>query len=36
MVSDAGMPLISNPGYRMVTACVAAGLPISVCRVRLR
>jgi 16S rRNA (cytidine1402-2'-O)-methyltransferase len=29
LVSDAGMPLISDPGYRLVTACVEAGLPIS-------
>jgi 16S rRNA (cytidine1402-2'-O)-methyltransferase len=29
MVTDAGMPLISDPGYRLVTACVAAGLPVS-------
>ncbi len=29
VVSDAGMPLINDPGYRMVTACVAAGLPVS-------
>ncbi|BBY82153.1 16S rRNA (cytidine(1402)-2'-O)-methyltransferase [Mycolicibacterium pulveris] len=29
MVSDAGMPLISDPGYRLVTACIDAGLPIS-------
>jgi 16S rRNA (cytidine1402-2'-O)-methyltransferase len=28
VVSDAGMPLISDPGYRLVTACVAAGLPV--------
>ncbi|MEW5808071.1 MAG: 16S rRNA (cytidine(1402)-2'-O)-methyltransferase [Actinomycetota bacterium] len=28
LVSDAGMPLISDPGYRMVTACVDAGLPV--------
>ncbi|MGE2688636.1 16S rRNA (cytidine(1402)-2'-O)-methyltransferase [Mycolicibacterium pulveris] len=28
-VSDAGMPLISDPGYRLVTACIEAGLPIS-------
>ncbi len=28
MVSDAGMPLINDPGYRMVTACIAAGLPV--------
>lgn len=29
VVSDAGMPLINDPGYRMVNACVAAGLPVS-------
>lgn len=29
VVSDAGMPLINDPGYRMVTACVQAGLPVS-------
>lgn len=29
VVSDAGMPLISDPGYRLVAACVEAGLPIS-------
>lgn len=29
LVSDAGMPLISDPGYRLVTACVAAGLSVS-------
>lgn len=29
VVSDAGMPLISDPGYRMVAACVEAGLPVS-------
>ncbi|OBK17644.1 16S rRNA (cytidine(1402)-2'-O)-methyltransferase [Mycobacterium asiaticum] len=28
VVSDAGMPVISDPGYRLVTACVAAGLPV--------
>jgi 16S rRNA (cytidine1402-2'-O)-methyltransferase len=28
LVSDAGMPLISDPGYRLVTACVDAGLPV--------
>ena len=28
-VSDAGMPLINDPGYRLVTACVAAGLTVS-------
>jgi 16S rRNA (cytidine1402-2'-O)-methyltransferase len=29
LVSDAGMPLISDPGYRLVSACVRAGLPIT-------
>jgi 16S rRNA (cytidine1402-2'-O)-methyltransferase len=29
LVSDAGMPLISDPGYRLVTASVAAGLSIT-------
>ena len=29
LVSDAGMPLISDPGYRLVAACVEAGLPVS-------
>ncbi|OBF90779.1 16S rRNA (cytidine(1402)-2'-O)-methyltransferase [Mycobacterium sp. 852002-51152_SCH6134967] len=29
MVSDAGMPLISDPGYRLVTACIEAGLPVT-------
>jgi 16S rRNA (cytidine1402-2'-O)-methyltransferase len=28
VVSDAGMPVVSDPGYRLVTACVAAGLPV--------
>jgi 16S rRNA (cytidine1402-2'-O)-methyltransferase len=28
-VSDAGMPLISDPGYRLVAACVAQGLPVT-------
>ncbi|MGV0715959.1 16S rRNA (cytidine(1402)-2'-O)-methyltransferase [Mycolicibacterium sp. XJ662] len=28
-VSDAGMPLISDPGYRLVAACIDAGLPVS-------
>ena len=28
VVSDAGMPLISDPGYRLVVACVDAGLPV--------
>jgi 16S rRNA (cytidine1402-2'-O)-methyltransferase len=29
LVSDAGMPLINDPGYRLVTACVDAGLPVT-------
>ena len=29
VVSDAGMPLINDPGYRMVTACVESGLPVA-------
>ena len=29
VVSDAGMPLISDPGYRLVTACVQAGQVVS-------
>ena len=29
VVTDAGMPLINDPGYRLVTACVAAGMPVS-------
>lgn len=29
MVSDAGMPLISDPGYRLVTACVEAGVRVT-------
>lgn len=29
VVSDAGMPLINDPGYRLVTACVTAGLTVS-------
>jgi 16S rRNA (cytidine1402-2'-O)-methyltransferase len=29
LVSDAGMPVISDPGYRLVTACIEAGAPVS-------
>lgn len=29
VVSDAGMPLINDPGYRLVSACVAAGVPVT-------
>ena len=29
VVSDAGMPVINDPGYRLVAACVAEGLPVS-------
>ena len=29
VVSDAGMPLISDPGYRLVVACVEAGIPVT-------
>jgi 16S rRNA (cytidine1402-2'-O)-methyltransferase len=28
VVSDAGMPLINDPGHRLVTACVEADLPV--------
>ena len=30
VVSDAGMPTVSDPGYRVVAAAVEAGLPVSV------
>ncbi|NKQ55691.1 16S rRNA (cytidine(1402)-2'-O)-methyltransferase [Amycolatopsis sp. K13G38] len=29
LVTDAGMPSVSDPGYRLVSACVDAGLPIT-------
>jgi 16S rRNA (cytidine1402-2'-O)-methyltransferase len=29
VVSDAGMPVINDPGYRLVAACVAAGLLVT-------
>jgi 16S rRNA (cytidine1402-2'-O)-methyltransferase len=29
LVSDAGMPLINDPGYRLVAACIDSGLAIS-------
>ena len=28
VVSDAGMPLINDPGHRLVAACLDAGLPV--------
>jgi 16S rRNA (cytidine1402-2'-O)-methyltransferase len=30
LVSDSGMPLVSDPGYELVRACVAAGLAVEV------
>jgi 16S rRNA (cytidine1402-2'-O)-methyltransferase len=30
LVSDAGMPLVSDPGYVLLRGCVAAGLPVEV------
>lgn len=30
LVSDAGMPLIADPGYRLVRACRATSIPVSV------
>ncbi len=29
VVTDAGMPAVSDPGFRLVVACVAAGLPVT-------
>ena len=30
VVTDAGMPTVSDPGYRLVTAAIAAGIPVRV------
>ncbi|HXC45798.1 MAG TPA: ribosomal RNA small subunit methyltransferase I, partial [Solirubrobacteraceae bacterium] len=30
LVSDAGMPVVSDPGYRLVHECIAAALPVEV------
>lgn len=29
VVSDAGMPIISDPGFRLVATCVEAGIPVT-------
>src|SRR6201990_1693875 len=29
LVTDAGMPSVSDPGYRLVAAAVAAGIPVT-------
>ncbi|TSD99737.1 16S rRNA (cytidine(1402)-2'-O)-methyltransferase [Skermania sp. ID1734] len=29
LVTDAGMPSVSDPGYRLVSACIDAGLPVT-------
>lgn len=31
MVTDAGMPCVSDPGYKMVKAAVSAGIEVTVC-----
>jgi 16S rRNA (cytidine1402-2'-O)-methyltransferase len=30
LVSDAGMPLVSDPGYRLISACIEAGVAVEV------
>lgn len=30
LLTDAGTPLVSDPGYRLVVSCVAAGVPVEV------
>ncbi|HXS62196.1 MAG TPA: 16S rRNA (cytidine(1402)-2'-O)-methyltransferase [Streptosporangiaceae bacterium] len=30
LITDAGMPSVSDPGYRLVTAAIEAGLPVTV------
>lgn len=30
VISDAGMPTVSDPGFRLTRACVAAGVPVDV------